>query len=162
MKNVDTYVEFFINPNLPRHRCYEVLRAWFIEKLEAKKIAERFGMSYLTVQSQIRDFKAAFERGEAMNFFIDSRSGPKTDRKKPQVREHVVKLRARGYADTDIRKALKLAVMSVSVSLVDQILREEGLERLRKRTLEARERVKAELKSGDIPGLTIPMPAGYR
>ena len=88
-------------------------------------------------------------------FFMELLPGPKADRKKPKVREQIVRLRARGYADTDIHQALAKAGMPVSVSLIDQVLREEGLVGLRKRSRAERERVKAELASGDIPGLTV-------
>jgi transposase len=159
MSTVDSYRAFFLQPRSSRHRRYEVLRARFVEKLSIKQIAKRFGLSALTVDSQIRDFKRDMDRGEPPVFFARLRPGPKSDRKKPQVREHVVRLRARGYADTDIHQALKQAGMPVSVSLIDQVLREEGLVGLRKRTRAERERVKAELASGDIPGLTVPAPA---
>ena len=76
MHNVDPYQAFFLEPQLPRHRRYEVLRAWFVERLPAKTIAARFGMSHLSVQSQIRDFKKAFEQGESMKFFVESTPGP--------------------------------------------------------------------------------------
>jgi len=79
-----------------------------------------------------------------MEFFVQKRPGTRCDRKKPQVREHIVRLRARGYADTDIHAALAAAGLKVSVSLIDQVLREEGLVGLRKHTREERERVKAE------------------
>ena len=46
--------------------------------------------------------------------------------------------------------------MKVSVSLIDQILREEGLVGLSKRSKQERQRVKTEIKSGSIPGLTCP------
>ena len=155
----EPYAQFFLEPKLPRHRRYETLRAWFADGLPAKPIAERFGLSPFSVQSQVRDFKEAYDRGEPMAFFVELSPGPKTDWKKPRVREQILRLRARGYADTDIHKALGRAGRNVSVSLIDQILREKGLVGLRKRTAEERQRVKAEIASGAIPGLTIPQPA---
>jgi len=159
MGDRDAYREFFLQPRLPRHRRYELLRARFVERLTVKEIAARFDVSPLSVESQIRDFKRGLEKRSPMPFFLNLKPGPKSDRKKPEVREQVVRLRARGYADTDIRKALALAGMPVSVALIDQVLREEGLLGLHKRTREERERVKAEIASGKIPGLTIPQVA---
>jgi len=159
MQTVQSYRDFFMQPALPRHRTYEILRARFVEELPVKEIARRFASTPQTVQTFIRDFRRACDRGEAPEFFVQKRRGPKTDRKKSQVREHILRLRARGYADTDIHQALAKAGMPVSVSLIDQVLREEGLIGLRKRTRAERERVKAELASGDIPGLTVAAPA---
>jgi transposase len=159
MESMDAYRQFFLKPESTHHRRYETLKAYFVERHKAKDIAKQFGLSHFTVYSLIRDFKESVDRSEPMQFFVETKTGPKTDRKKPGVREHVLRLRARGYADTDIHKALQLAGFKVSVSLIDQILQEEGLVGLSKRSRGERERVKAEIKSGSIPGLTCPQQA---
>jgi len=155
----DPYRAFFENPQIPRHRRYEMLRAKFVEGLTAKQIAERFDVRYHSVRTHIRDFKQGIDKAQPMEFFLQPQPGPKTERKKPSAREHIVRLRALGYADTDIYKALKMADETVSVSLIDQVLREEGLAPMRKRTKAERERIKAQIESREIPGLTIPQPA---
>jgi transposase len=159
MESMDAYRQFFLKPESTHHRRYEMLKAYFVERHKAKDIAKQFGLSHFTVYSLIRDFKESVDRSEPMQFFVETKTGPKTDRKKPKVREHVLRLRARGYADTDIHKALQLAGFKVSVSLIDQILQEEELVGLTKRSRAERERVKAEIRSGSIPGLTCPQPA---
>jgi len=108
MGDKDAYREFFLSPTLPRHRRYEMLRARFVEGCPVKEIAARFEVSPLTVESQIRDFKHGMEKGKPMTFFVDLKPGPKNDRKKPEVREHVIRLRARGYAQTSVKKAIPL------------------------------------------------------
>ena len=159
MTTEESYRSFFLKPEVPRHRSYELLRARFVEAAPVKAIAERFGLSALSVESQIRDFKRSRDGGEAPEFFAAPRPGPKGEREKAVAREHIVRLRARGYADTDIHRALKIAGIKASVSLVDQVLREAGLVGLRKRSREERERTQAELASGRIPGLTDSVPA---
>jgi len=139
-----------------------MLRAKFVEGLAIKEIARRFGVSPLTVQTLIRDFRRRLDAGETMEFFRDPKPGPKCDRKKPKVREHVLRLRARGYADTDMHKALARGGIKVSLSLIDQVLREEGLTGLPKRTRAQRERIREEIDSGQIPGLTVAPPAAPR
>ena len=94
MQTPETYRDFFLQPSLPRHRTYEILRARFVQGLPVKEIARRFGRPPQTVQTVIRDFRRAWDRGEAPEFFVQKRRGPKADRKKPQVREHVVRLGA--------------------------------------------------------------------
>ena len=155
----DPYREFFASPASTRQKHYEILRARFVEKRRVKEIAKSFAMSHYTVQSRIRDFKAAMDKGEAPAFFLEAKPGPKCDRKKPQVREHIVRLRARRYSDQDIHRALKRAGFAVSLSLVDQVLGEEGLSAMGKRTKEEREDVARQIRSGEIPGLTVPAPA---
>jgi transposase len=159
MERSQSYRDFFLQPALSRHRRYEILRARFVEGLPVKEIAERFECPVSSVQTYLRDFRRALDRDEAPEFFVEKQRGPKSDRKKPQVREHIVRLRARGYADTDIQKALEKGGFKVSVSLVDQVLREEGLIGMGRRTHKDCERAKAELASGHIPGLTEPVPA---
>lgn len=155
----DPYQDFFVNPTSTRQKHYEILRARFVEKRRVKDIAKHFGLSHFTVQSRIRDFKAAMDKDEGPAFFLEAKPGPKSDRKKPQVREHVVRLRARRYSDQDIHRALKHAGFGVSLSLVDQVLREEGLSAMGKRTKQEREEVARQIRSGEIPGLSVPAPA---
>lgn len=152
------YERFFLEPQSARHRHYEILRARFVQGCRVKEIAERFGMSALSVESMLRDFKAAMDRDEAPAFFVEPRPGPKGDRKKPLVRGHVLRLRAMRYSDQDIHRALRLAGFGVSVALIDQLLREEGLQAMPKRTKEERERIAGEIRSGKVPGLTVPPP----
>ena len=64
-----------------------------------------------------------------------------------------------GWADAGEAVTVTLAGKTVSLSLIDQVLRAEGLSGLGKRNREDRERVKAEVASGRIPGLTEAVPA---
>jgi hypothetical protein len=156
MTQCRSYEDFFENPVSAKHRLYEVLRARFVEHKSVPAIASQFGLTFYSAQSMIRDFKLAFDQGDPLDFFITSSPGPKIDRKKSQVREHIIRLRAKGYASTDIFKALQKAGLTVSLSLIDQVLREEGLTGLKKRNQNERTRIFQEIMSGQIPGLTIP------
>lgn len=62
----------------------------------------------------------------------------------------VISLRKRGYANTDIQKALCSLGDSVSVSLIDQILKEKNLLGMGKRTRELREKIAQEIESGKL------------
>ena len=150
------YRNFFLEPKSARQKHYEILRARFIEELPVKKISKKFNIKFNTVQTCIRNFKKDFENEQDLAFFISSKTGPKNDRKKPEAREDIILLRARGYANTDIYQALLLAEKKVSISLIDQVLREKGLIGLGKRTREEQERVKHEIETREITGLTIP------
>ena len=67
----DPYRDFFASPTLTRQRHYEILRARFVEKRRVKDIAKSFGLSHYTVESRIRDFKTAMDKGEAPAFFLE-------------------------------------------------------------------------------------------
>lgn len=151
--------DFFLKPVVPRHRRYEILRARFVDNQPVPIIARQFGVTYFTAQSLIRDFKNDFENQTNEQFFMEPAPGPKTDRKKPIIKEHVIRLRAHGYASTDIYKALHLGRYAVSLSLIDHVLREEGLSGLPKRSKQQRQQIAQEIQSQQIPGLTIPLPA---
>ena len=150
------YHNFFLEPKSPRQKHYEILRARFVDEMPVKKISKKFNIKFNTVETCIRDFKKDSENEQDLSFFISSKTGPKKERKKPEVRDDIILLRARGYANTDIYQALLLAEKKVSISLIDQVLRENGLIGLGKRTREEQERVKQEIETREIPGLTIP------
>lgn len=156
------YEHFFLVPDSARHRRYEILRARFVEGLHVKDIAARFGVSAFSVETAIRDFKAGMDGGEPPVFFVAPKPGPKEDRKKPLVLGHVLRLRALRYSDQDIHRALVLAGFEVSLALVDIILREQGLHAMGRRSEEERTRVAEEIRTGRIPGLTVPPPASPR
>jgi hypothetical protein len=59
---------FFLEPELPLHRRYAALRAFFIDGLSLPAIAEQFGTTYHTVRSWVRDFRAACRAGHAPPF----------------------------------------------------------------------------------------------
>jgi len=59
---------FFLEPDQPLHRRYAALHAFFIDGLSLPVIAERFGSTYHTVRSWVRDFRAACRSGHAPPF----------------------------------------------------------------------------------------------
>lgn len=152
----DPYRDFFLNPALPKQRHYEILRAFFVDRLTAPAIAHRFGVNTGSVYALIRDFKKAWRKEDPMQFFLVPLPGPKQDRVKHEVEQPIVQLRQRGYASTDIHRALTIAGFRLSLSLIDQVLRAHGLSGMKKRSTAERDKIQAELASGHIPGLTEP------
>lgn len=59
---------FFLEPDQPLHRRYAALHAFFIDGLSLAAIAERFGFTYHTVRSWVRDFRAACRAGQVPPF----------------------------------------------------------------------------------------------
>ena len=54
---------FFLKPTDTLHRRYEALRSYFVEHRPTSEIAARFGFTYGTTCSLIRDFRARCRNG---------------------------------------------------------------------------------------------------
>jgi len=159
MPSTDQINAYFDQPAQPTHRRYEIVRAYLRDRQPARDVAERYECSVKTVETYAYSFCRDLDAGRPPQFFAEHKPGPKTDRKKPLIREHVLRLRARGYASTDIYAALRRNGHPISASLIHQILREEGLQPLRRRTAQERERVDREVRENKVPGLSEPLPA---
>jgi hypothetical protein len=59
---------FFLEPLQPLHRRYAALRAFFVENLPLPTLADRFGVTYHTVRSWVRDFRAQCQAGQIPPF----------------------------------------------------------------------------------------------
>jgi transposase len=60
--------QFFVEPTQPCHRRYLALRAFFVDSQPYDAIAERFGVTYHTVRSWVRDFRAQCQAGQTPPF----------------------------------------------------------------------------------------------
>jgi len=59
---------FFLEPTQPLHRRFAALHAFFVEGLSPQVIGERFGLTYHTVRSWVRDFRAQCRAGQIPPF----------------------------------------------------------------------------------------------
>jgi hypothetical protein len=59
---------FFLTPTQGVHHRYEVLRAFFVERLSYETISERFAIPYHTIRSLVRDFRAQCRVGQPPPF----------------------------------------------------------------------------------------------
>ncbi|HUW32943.1 MAG TPA: hypothetical protein VM223_15150 [Planctomycetota bacterium] len=159
MPSTERISTYFDQPANPVQRHYEILRAYVRNRQPATEVADQFDCSVKTVETYGYLFGKALDAGEPPQFFAEHKPGPKGDRKKPLIREHVLRLRAHNYASTDIAMALRRSGYGASVSLVNQVLREEGLHPLRRRAAGERQRVAREIRNNKVPGLSEPLPA---
>jgi len=98
--------KIFGNPTLHSHRQYEALRAFYLEKAEAKEVAERFGYTVSAVYSLIRDFRKACtdESSALLYFFQEKKRGPKSSNNKETVVDTILSLRKKYLSVLNSRK----------------------------------------------------------
>jgi transposase len=117
--------EFFTQPVNAVQRRYEALRAYFVDDASAVEVADRFGYSTASVHQM-----ASLLRNGRMEFFADTKPGPKGPRKAGRVRDRVLALRAQDRSVTEIATVLAGEGTPVSAQTVWTILEAEGIGRL--------------------------------
>ncbi len=126
---------FFLEPAHTRQRQYEALRAYFAEGLPSAEAARRFGYQPGSFRILCWRFRHEMER----DFFRDIPHGSKSQPRKDAVRERVVSLRKRNLSVYDIRDELERSGKDrLSVTAIQEVLREEGFARLPRRLDEER------------------------
>jgi transposase len=136
---MDDFAKFFLNPQQPLHRRYEILRALYVDHLSAKDAAKQFECSMHTVNAMRRDFKKAMNSGEPPAFFVSPQVGRKPKENRDELKEHIVSLRKQNYSILDIQAALEAMGYESSHDFIHRILVDEGFSRLpRRNTLEKR------------------------
>jgi hypothetical protein len=57
------YLDYFLQPSATFQRQYEALRAYFVERRPLDQIAPQFGLTYNSLRSLVRDFRADRREG---------------------------------------------------------------------------------------------------
>ena len=126
--------QIFLTPTNATHRQYEALRAFFVDHVPAREVAERFGYSYGSFRVLCHEFRQNPDRP----FFQSAPKGPRSAPKKDAAREQVITLRKQNHSIYDIRRALEESDTPLSPVAISQILRDEGFARLPRRAEEER------------------------
>jgi hypothetical protein len=122
---------FFRAAEVPRQRQYEALRAYFIDQLPSREVAQRFRYSpgaFRVLCYRFRhdpDFRAAF--------FQTIPHGPQATPARDRVRELAVAMRKQNLSVYDIQRNLATAGHGISINALAVLLREEGFARLPRR-----------------------------
>ncbi|MHC4459222.1 MAG: hypothetical protein ACYS0I_19445 [Planctomycetota bacterium] len=125
---------FFLEPEQPKQRQYEALRAYFVENLPAKDVAACFG--YTPGAFHVLCYK--FRKDPERKYFVETKRGPKYSPKRDSSRDRVIALRKKNNSVQDIHLALKHEGISLSQASIWKILREEGFAKLPRRKDEER------------------------
>lgn len=125
----------FLSPQNTSHRQYEALRAYFVERLPAAEVAERFSYTLGSFHQLAHQFRKNPQR----RFFVDNpRPGVKTDE---NMRQKIVALRKQNLSVYDISRALKGENIQRSPVAIGKVLKEEGFAKLPRRADEERPEV---------------------
>ncbi|HYT99792.1 MAG TPA: hypothetical protein VEK85_05415 [Gemmatimonadales bacterium] len=124
----------FLEPANATHRQYEALRAYFIDQLPSKQVAERFGYTPGSFRVLCCQFRADPHRV----FFLPERAPaaparPVPPTKTARLRERVIALRKQNLSVHDIAAVLAEAGEPLSAPAVWAILNEAGFARLPRR-----------------------------
>jgi hypothetical protein len=128
----------FLEPANATHRQYEALRAFFVDKVPSKEVAERFGYTPGSFRVLCHHFRADPTR----EFFLPERTRGRTEEKPPtksgRLRERVVAMRKQNLSVYDIAAALADEGEALSPPAIWGILQTEGFARLPRRADEER------------------------
>lgn len=125
---------FFLEPQHPKHRQYEALRAYYIDGRPSHDVARAFGYS----SGAFRVLCHSFLRDPNPSFFATSRPGPRSQPKKTAARALVITLRKQNHSVYEISHALKQKKVPLSPTAVRELLKAEGFAALPRRLDEER------------------------
>jgi hypothetical protein len=129
-KKLTNLAQIFLQPSGPLHRQYEALRAFFVEHLPARKVAQRFGYTYGSFRVLCHQFRQNPQR----EFFQTTHKGPRSSPKRDPVRQRIIALRKQNYSIYDIQHALQESGHPLSAAAISQTLTQEGFARLPRRS----------------------------
>ncbi len=128
-KDISDIRRFFLEPDQPKQRQYEALRAYFIENKPVAQVARAFGYTPGSFHLLCHHFR----RDPQPLFFLSPRHGPQSQPKKSAARDLIVQLRKRNYSVYDISRALKEQQRPLSPTAVGEVLKSEGFAPLPRR-----------------------------
>ena len=123
------WAKLFLEPSNTTHRQYEALRAFFVEGLSGKEVANRFGYT----EGSFRVLAHQFRQNPHREFFLPPAKGPHKAPKKDKMREMIISMRKQNLSVYDISDVLKSKNQELSPVSVSKILKEEGFARLPRR-----------------------------
>ena len=125
-----------MHPDNVKHRQYEALRAFFVEKLSVNEVAKMFGYTRNTFKTMCYKFRNTSVTDD--DFFRKGKKGPKYGAKRDESRDKIIALRKKNLSVKDISIMLQDEGISLSTAYIAKILHDEGFHKLPRRTDEER------------------------
>lgn len=133
----DDLKAFFLNPQSPKQRQYEALRAYVLEERPAAEVAQQFGFTESSLYALAHDLRTG-----QLEWFPPRPTGPKDRRVTLYVRNMICEWRKEQLSVEDIVERLCQENMNVSPSTVERVLKDAGFGKLARRTAAQRGRTK--------------------
>lgn len=130
-----TAKDFFQDPQSIPQKQYEALRAYYIDNMSAKEVADQFGYKHRGFTSIVLDFnKKLGERNGGDIFFRAIQKGRKPKDKSNKAKDLIVSLRKQYLPLEEIKAALDASGYQVSEKSIYNTLKSEGFARLPRRS----------------------------
>jgi len=126
--------EFFLDHKNSSHKTYEALRAFHIDNLSSKEIANKFNYSLDYFNKLKSQFYKQISKGTPPEFFITKKSGAPTKEGTLELTNIILPLREQGMSVPDIQVVLSSKNYNLSNRWIDMILKKHKFYRLEKRT----------------------------
>ncbi|RLB78555.1 MAG: transposase [Deltaproteobacteria bacterium] len=120
-KQIDPY-QYFAHPKSPGQKQYEALRAFYIDNLPARVVADRFGYTVPSFNALKQKFKAG-----KLSFKFTEKPGPQGSRLPKEVQQRIFQIR-RVYNLSSYRIAEILAIDGIEVNprTINRLLEKAG------------------------------------
>lgn len=132
--------DFFLTPSNPTHKLYEALRAFYVDRLSAADVAQKFGWSTGYFNKLRSRFHHAVATGNPPQFFLEKTRGPTAVPVQEPVKNLILALRKKAYSIVDIHAVLQAQGQPVSLRRIHAVLTTHGFPRLPKRTHQEKQR----------------------
>ena len=139
--------DFFKYPKATTHKKYEALRAFYLERMPAAQVAQRFGYTLSSFYSLNRDFKQQLQQSEpSQGFFVSVPRGRKPQDETGTIEHLIIELRKKYLSVPDIKAILDSLDHQVSESYIYTVIAQSGFARLPRRSQQERTETLATLK----------------
>lgn len=128
MNNIDLEL-FFTNPDSKKQKQYEAVRAFVVDKLSAREVADKFNYKLSSVYTFIKMTKS----GE-INFFPEPKKGPQQRHFSFEIQKQIFRYRNKNLSHIDICELLNRKGINISAQTVSRILSDAGFPKLNRRT----------------------------
>jgi len=119
----------FSEPTVSKHKQYEAVRAFIIDKYSAQEVAEKFNYKLSSVYTYIKDAKSG-----KLSFFPEAKTGPKHRHISFEVQKQIYRLRNKNHSLADICNKLNEQDIEISQQTIGRILDDAGFPKLKRRT----------------------------